>query len=90
MRRRLKITGEREIIRQNGRVVRTHIVLLHKTRPFRSWQLGQPGARLLDQCFRLHRHQIRIGEIAIIVGKFLRPHQKRLARGVIPAARLLC
>ena len=86
---RLKKCSERQVVRQHSRVVDTHAILLDESRPLRARQLGQSRAHLLEQRFSLHRHEIGLGEVTVIVRRLFRAHQKRLARAIIPAARLL-
>ena len=87
---RLEISRNIEIVRPARRRRRAHLILLDEPRAFRLRQFRQRArAPRSPASSAFHRHQIRIGKITIIVREFLGPHEKRFARGIIPAARFL-
>ena len=65
------------------------VVLLQRNARVSLLAIPERGRALPPPALRFHRHQIRIGKISIIVRGFLCPHEKCLARGIVPAARLL-
>ena len=78
------------MLRKNFRVVFGDAVFLDHPQTPRLGLLGQQFAPLFDLFVgKLHRHQVRFWEIAVVVGVLLRAHGGRLHRVGVPAARLL-
>ena len=86
----LEPVGVLLVLGEHPGVVLGDAVLLHHPRAASLRQLGEERAPFLDLGLgELHRHQVRLREIPVVVGVLLRTHGGGLHRLRVPAARLL-
>ncbi len=86
----LEVIGHCALGGQHPGVVAAQPVLALEALPLRAGQLGQVGAHPLHPlAINLQRGQVRLGEVAIVVGLLLAPLADRGPPGLVPAHRLL-
>ncbi len=86
----VEVGGHRLARREHRGVVRRHAVLLDEATLHRRRQLRHLALHAIDpRCVDNERHQVRIGEIAVVVRVFLAAHRTRLALVRIVKARFL-
>ena len=86
-RSRLKIGTKLGIRHQGVGIGYGQSILLHETLLAGVWQLGHFLLHLFHHGCCVHRHQIRAGVVAVVVGIFFGAHHNTLTQIIIPAAR---
>ena len=88
--RALRVLREPRHLDQDPRVLRTDPPLLHVTRALRGRKLRHRRAHAIAHLLRrLDRDEIGFGEVAVVVGLFLRAARDRATLLFVPVARLL-